>query len=233
MAKGPRVLPKAFLKRGAQVLSSLVILAIAYFGLAGRFDMSRGQLYFGLYLLLLLVNMSLFWKYAPRIFQTRSQIKGNSTLWDKLFMIAYTLAGLGIFVAAGYEAGRTGTYSLGFEWAIFGVIIFALGAALTDWAMIVNEWFEPASRLQRERKQRVVSDGPYAIIRHPGYAGMMLLNGSAPFILGSMYALFPALVSVLALIARTRLEDRLLGEGLPGYRAYARKTRYRLLPGIW
>jgi protein-S-isoprenylcysteine O-methyltransferase Ste14 len=79
----------------------------------------------------------------------------------------------------------------------------------------------------------VVTRGPYAVIRHPGYVGGGLWILAAPLIVGSAYGLIPVAIVIVALVVRTSLEDKTLHRELPGYADYAARVRYRLLPGIW
>ncbi|MGC9326128.1 MAG: methyltransferase family protein, partial [Candidatus Hinthialibacter sp.] len=88
-------------------------------------------------------------------------------------------------------------------------------------------------RIQTDRGHVVVQDGPYAYIRHPGYASAIFLMISLAFCLGSLYALIPAAGVLAAIIVRTSLEDAVLHNELPGYKEYAEKVRWKLLRGIW
>jgi protein-S-isoprenylcysteine O-methyltransferase Ste14 len=99
--------------------------------------------------------------------------------------------------------------------------------------MVENEFFETTVRIQKEGNHKVVITGPYAIVRHPGYAGMILFYGCTPFIIGSLYGLIPAILLAVAFVFRTYFEDRMLYEELPGYKEYTKKVMYRLVPFIW
>ncbi|MGZ6317543.1 MAG: methyltransferase family protein, partial [Anaerolineales bacterium] len=83
------------------------------------------------------------------------------------------------------------------------------------------------------RGQTVCKNGPYRYVRHPGYVGGFLFAASMGLLLGSWWASIPQVIAALMLIWRTSLEDKTLQAELPGYREYARETRYRLLPGLW
>jgi protein-S-isoprenylcysteine O-methyltransferase Ste14 len=100
--------------------------------------------------------------------------------------------------------------------------------------MLVNPHFEKTVRIQRDRSHKVIDAGPYRIVRHPGYAcvipGFVLCP---PLVLGSWWSFVPALAAVIVLVIRTALEDRTLRNELPGYKEYAQRVRYRLLPGVW
>ncbi len=107
------------------------------------------------------------------------------------------------------------------------------GALLGLWAALKNPFFSSVVRLQTDRGQIVVASGPYRVIRHPGYAGTVAFNLFTPLVLGSSWALVPAGLIVFLTLLRTRLEDRMLREKLAGYRDYAARTRYRVVPGLW
>ena len=79
----------------------------------------------------------------------------------------------------------------------------------------------------------VETSGPYHIVRHPAYTGMILFELAMSTMLASWGAILAGGVCALLLILRTILEDRTLQKELDGYRDYARQVRYRLLPGIW
>jgi protein-S-isoprenylcysteine O-methyltransferase Ste14 len=99
--------------------------------------------------------------------------------------------------------------------------------------MLTNHYFSTFVRIQADRGHQVVSGGPYAFVRHPGYVGIIATTLAVPLVLGSAWAFLPALVSALLLGVRTALEDRTLQKELPGYDEYAARVRFRLLPLIW
>jgi protein-S-isoprenylcysteine O-methyltransferase Ste14 len=88
-------------------------------------------------------------------------------------------------------------------------------------------------RIQAERGHEVCDTGPYRYVRHPGYAGNLCAVPGGALLLGSVWALIPAAVAVVIAVVRTALEDAALREGLPGYRDYTRRVRYRLIPGLY
>jgi protein-S-isoprenylcysteine O-methyltransferase Ste14 len=111
--------------------------------------------------------------------------------------------------------------------------VFSAALAFQASAMIVNPFFSPVIRLQRERNHRIITRGPYRLLRHPGYLGMVVAIPASALALGSWLALLPGLAFSVVIIRRTACEDQFLRVSLPGYTDYSGKVRYRLLPGIW
>lgn len=224
---------KSAARRAAQVLGGLLLMMVVFFISAGRTDLPRAWVFFSLYFVSLLLNMVIFLKFNPEILRARSEIRGKMKWWDKLFAMFYTIFILTMFIICGLDVGRFNISSTGVEFFAVGIIIFIMGWVFVVWSMVENKFFETTVRIQNEKDQRVVSTGPYAIVRHPGYVGMILFYGCAPFIIGSLYGLIPALLLASAFIFRTHFEDETLYEELPGYEEYTRKVKYRLFPFIW
>lgn len=100
-------------------------------------------------------------------------------------------------------------------------------------AMRTNRFFSAVVRIQKDRGHHVVSSGPYARIRHPGYAGMITAIPFSALALGSWLGVALALVYSGLIIRRVMFEDTFLQANLPGYQAYAARVPYRLIPGAW
>ena len=139
------------------------------------------------------------------------------------------------WIVAGLDRGR-------FHWSDnvalwlqgLGLLAVAASYALVLWAMVVNRFFSSVVRIQRDRGQVVVTRGPYAFIRHPGYlAGILFVVASGPALGSWLSAALLIVPTVPFLFYRAVLEDRLLQAELAGYRDYAQHVRWRLLPGIW
>jgi protein-S-isoprenylcysteine O-methyltransferase Ste14 len=114
--------------------------------------------------------------------------------------------------------------------ALTGIV---LGYGFSSWALIENRFFSGTVRIQTERGHHVVSTGPYRIVRHPGYTGGLFGYFLIPLLLDSLWAWIPTILLGIIMVIRTALEDKTLLDELPGYREFAQKTKYRLLPGIW
>jgi protein-S-isoprenylcysteine O-methyltransferase Ste14 len=99
--------------------------------------------------------------------------------------------------------------------------------------MLSNKFFSSVVRIQKDRGHTVVAGGPYRFIRHPGYTGMSAFTLATPLILNLLWALVPAAATAALTLLRTLLEDRTLHNELDGYSDYARRVRYKLMPGFW
>lgn len=135
-------------------------------------------------------------------------------------------------VVAGFDF-RFGWSAVPLPVIILAYIGVIPGLILPYWAMLVNKFLVPTVRLQEERDQYVVQDGPYRFVRHPMYTGVVLTFLTMPLALGSWWAFIPGGIALLAIIVRTALEDKTLQNELPGYVSYTKSTRYRLIPGVW
>lgn len=139
-----------------------------------------------------------------------------------------------MLIVAALDAGRyhwSDTVPLPLQ--VAGMAAFAAGLSFSAWALIVNRFFSPVVRLQSERGHHVVTTGPYAWVRHPGYAGGFFGWTGLTLGLGSWLALLPLLPMYALMVRRILIEDRFLHENLEGYRDYAARVRYRLWPGVW
>jgi len=153
--------------------------------------------------------------------------------WDKILAPLLGIGSILVLLVAGLDRsyGWSSPFSLIVNiLALTGIVI---GYAFSSWALVANRFFSGTVRIQTERGHHVVSSGPYRLIRHPGYAGGLLGYVLIPVLLDSLWAFIPAGLLAAVMVVRTALEDRTLQAELPGYAAYAQKTRCRLIPGVW
>ena len=169
----------------------------------------------------------------PIIYRARSRFQPGTKSWDKALLAVMLPAMVAILPVAALDAGRFGWSRVSPGLVILGYAAVLLGVALTGWAQAVNPYFEPGVRIQSERHQHVIDTGPYRFVRHPGYVAALLLFYGMALALGSYWALAPAALATALLIVRTAWEDRLLQAELDGYRDYANRVRWRLIPGLW
>jgi protein-S-isoprenylcysteine O-methyltransferase Ste14 len=112
-----------------------------------------------------------------------------------------------------------------------GLLVAATG--IGSWAMVENEHFEQFVRIQTDRNHRVVTTGPYRIVRHPGYVAFILSTLAGPLMFGSVWSIVPTCLLIILFVWRTSREDATLQKELDGYTRYTERTRYRLIPFVW
>lgn len=200
---------------------------------SGSMHWQRAWLYIALYVCTIVLGEIVVSLKSPRILKERSQPHQNTKAFDKIIMPLIMLTFFLFPVVAGLDAIRFGWSHLGWSAFLAGLPLYLMGAVLVPWTMIVNPHLEKTVRIQDDRGHLVVNSGPYAIIRHPMYAGIILQSLTAPLLLGSLWSYLPVAATICLFVVRTALEDRTLRNELPGYAEYAMSTRFRLLPGIW
>jgi protein-S-isoprenylcysteine O-methyltransferase Ste14 len=170
----------------------------------------------------------------PDLVAERQKPPADAKRWDKPLVAVIGVVGpLALVVVCGLDRRFRWSPPLPDWWIGAGLVLVATGGLLTDWAMSVNRFFSALVRIQRDRGHRVVEAGPYRLVRHPGYLGSIVHMPGAALALGSLWALSVVAVITALTLVRTGLEDRTLRTELEGYDAYARRVRYRLVPGIW
>jgi protein-S-isoprenylcysteine O-methyltransferase Ste14 len=153
--------------------------------------------------------------------------------WDRWILAANMLLTTGLFIMIGLDAGRFGWSRIPGLIRITGGVLILLSFALTLWASRTNTFMSSQVRIQSERGHQVISSGPYAVIRHPMYAGMCMLDLGMPLLLNSWYGLAVSFFMIMLVILRVALEEKTLNLELPGYSDYCSHVRFRLIPGIW
>jgi len=214
------------------VVTILFLLAIIFFP-AGTLNWPEAWLLLIFYFFV--VGGCLIWlkKNDPELLKERRSTRKDVKGWDKKIILAYTITLIIMLALAGLDAVR-------FRWSQMPLMLKALGflgfipaATLGLWAFRQNTYLAQYVRIQKDRGHRVITTGPYEYVRHPMYVGVILFILCSPLALGSLYSFIPALIIVILFIIRTSLEDKTLQEELEGYQEYAKRVRYKLIPGIW
>ncbi len=163
-----------------------------------------------------------------------SMKKANVERWDRVLVpLIGILFPMATIIVAGLDRrfGWSPAIPLWVQLSSLGLML--LGALIAHRAVLANRFFSAVVRIQKERGHVVVTDGPYRFVRHPGYAGGLLFNFFMAPALGSLWALIAAAATIALTVIRTSLEDKTLHLKLEGYAGYAKRTRWRLIPGIW
>lgn len=218
---------------GIQVAVMILIQAAVLFLAAGRLDWTMGWAYTGLLVLNQLATALALIPTHPELLAERARNEGPRDLDRVLAAIMFLYGPLVILIVAGldHRFGWSPALSPGVQ--VGGLIVALLGSLWTIWAMAANRHFYGVFHIEREQGHTVATAGPYRVIRHPGYLGAIAFVLGVPIALGSLWALIPAVLVVVAIVIRTALEDRALRTGLDGYEAYCRQTGFRLVPGVW
>lgn len=209
----------------------LLFLAVALFMPAG-IGWIEGWVFLFVFVLQIVAAAVYLWYKNPEIYVARRAIHRGTKRWDKALLVPLLPSLAAIFPVAGLDR-RYHWSSVPLGLLVLGCALLSLGMFVSTWVEAVNKFAEPGVRIQAERGQRVIDTGPYGIVRHPMYAASFLLFAGIALALGSYWALIPAAVASLVLVVRTVLEDRTLQNELDGYKEYAARVRYRLVPGLW
>jgi protein-S-isoprenylcysteine O-methyltransferase Ste14 len=153
--------------------------------------------------------------------------------WDRVFMRVVMIVFIGWIVLIGLDARRFAWSHVPVWVQVIGAILIPLGMFLVAQVFRFNTFAAPQVRIQTARAQHVITDGPYRIVRHPMYAASILYLLGVPLLLGSWWGVAVVPLMVAGLVPRVVGEERMLRRELAGYDAYAKRVRYRLLPGIW
>ena len=169
------------------------------------------------------------------ILQDRIYPGSGTKKWDYVIVYAFFIPlSYVVPLIAALDGGRyhwTGNFPL---WVtILAFIVIFLGYTLLILSLRKNPFFSNTVRIQTERGHYVIDKGPYAFIRHPGYAGLIISSFAIAIELNSLWALIPAVLYTIVLIIRTILEDVTLQKELPGYSDYTARVKYRLIPRVW
>lgn len=218
----------------ANLIAVSILISVAIFVVAGRWDWIRGWGFIIVMTVGGLANVLALRIRSPDLLRRRATYGPGTKGWDRACLRLFFWSYLILLLVGALDGGR-------FQWSAMpvwlwpvGAAMHAAGQALVTWSMLANPFFETTVRIQSDRDQRVIDTGPYRVVRHPGYVGIIIgyLLG-APLMLGSWWALLPALVATAVFVVRTGLEDDMLQAELDGYAAYAGRVRFRLLPGVW
>lgn len=191
-----------------------------------------------IYVCLFIAGMGIFknsfFLWNPDLAWRRIPIGGSGTkTWDWVWLVAFGANIFAILFCAVESHTRVADLRpLDFSW-LAGLAVFVSGWMLLTWSSFWNPFFEATVRIQTELGHRVMDKGPYSVVRHPGYVGLMATFLSTPLLLPSSGIVALSLSGAVLFVIRTALEDRTLQAELPGYAEYATRVRFHLIPGVW
>jgi protein-S-isoprenylcysteine O-methyltransferase Ste14 len=211
------------------------VLGAFLFVPAGRIDWLNGWIY--LVELFVLGSAVTLWlaRHNPGLLRERMRapVQRGQKSWDRALMMLFMPLYFVGLVVAGYDGAHTLVAPMPLALQILGAVLVALFMAGCWWTFRENSFAAPVVRIQAERGHHVIDTGPYALVRHPMYASAVLFFAGTPLLLQSWLSLLvaPLLTAILAI--RSVKEEATLAQDLPGYDAYRRRVRWRLVPYLW
>ncbi len=220
---------KLFTQALIKFFSGLILVGLLLFLPAGTFKYKEGWLLIGILFVPMFIAGLVMMKKSPELLKKRLSAKEEQT--EQKEVIA--LSGL-MFLAAFITAElsfRFGWLRLPFAVSIIGAVIFLVSYAL--YAEVLRENAYLSRTIEVQEGQKVVDTGLYGIVRHPMYAVTVFLFLSMPLVLGSLISFLIMLFYIPIIVKRIKNEEEVLKEGLPGYKEYMEKIKYRLVPFVW
>jgi protein-S-isoprenylcysteine O-methyltransferase Ste14 len=216
------------------MLTAVVLAFAAVFVPAGSWRFWPGWAFLAAFLVPVVSTFIYFYLHDPEFLERRLRTdekeKEQKLLlkWGKpLYIVAFLLPGFDF--RFGWSRSLVGAVPLWLTALSLGMVVGSM--ALFFWVFIVNRF---ASRtVQVEEGQRVIATGPYGVVRHPLYAGAVVMAIFTPTALGSFVAWPVFLLLIPLYVLRLLNEEEVLRRELPGYSEYCLRTRYRLIPFVW
>lgn len=223
----------------SKLIGSLIYLSffpVILFFLAGDWQWTEGWIFSAVFCALCFVTLIYLYFKDPALLKERfgSPIQEGQKPWDRVVISLFLLEFLVWFAIMPLDARRFGWSSAFPGWAkVVGAILLVLSSVILFEALNENTFAAPVVKMQKERGQKVVSTGLYAIVRHPMYAGATLLFISAPLLLNSLCGLLIGVILIVTIAIRSIGEEAMLKEELEGYSDYMKKVRWRLIPFVF
>ncbi len=225
MADVPALGRKAVLYFAAALAVTFLVLFVP----AGTTDYWQAWLFIAVLFIPVALVCAYFLEKDPAFLERRLKLKEKEKQQRAIIRASQVILLIAILVP-GLDR-RFGWSAVPSELVIFADLVFVLGYFLTF--LVFKENSFAARTVEVFKGQKLVSTGPYAVVRHPMYFAQLLIYLSIPIALGSYWA-FPLFLAMpVILVLRIQNEEQVLLRGLPGYKAYQKKTPYRLIPYVW
>lgn len=226
----PNVKSKTFeIALAIRFISVFPVLGLMFFLPAWTFNYWQAWVYIFIVAVPAVFLGMYLYKHDRALLERRMRMKEKLQEQKLIVAISFPLF-LAAFIIPGFDF-RFGWSQIPVAAVVVSEVLVLAGYLIVALVFKANSY---TSRIiEVEKGQKVITTGPYSIVRHPMYLGVLIFYIFSPLALGSWWAVIPALFIIPVIIARIKGEEKELLENLTGYRDYAMKTRYRLLPGLW
>ncbi|RNC67351.1 MAG: isoprenylcysteine carboxylmethyltransferase family protein [Desulfuromonadales bacterium] len=218
------------------VVSNVAVFGVSLFLPAGTLDWWRAWVFLGVVFVGAVASTAALYRVDVALLQERFKppVQKGQPLADKILVLLLVATFIGLIVFIPLDLFRLHLMTRpGTAVSSAGLVLFAVGWWIVTLAMLENPFAVSVVRLQEERGQRVIDSGVYRVVRHPMYAGALLLMVGMALWLESYAAAVLAIIPVGTLVLRIRIEEEFLRQKLKGYDEYTKRVRYRLIPFLW
>ena len=215
-----------------RLLQLVVFLGVVLFAPAWTINYWQAWVYLAVFAGASALITAYLWKYDPKLLERRVNAgpAAEKEKSQKLILVRAFPAFYGEMILPSIDH-RFGWSHVPIMFTIAGDILVLLGFLVVF--LVFKENTFTSATIPVDPAQRVISTGPYAIIRHPMYAGVLVMLFGTPIALGSWWGMLMAIPLVFVLVLRILGEEKFLRHGLPGYADYCRRVKFRLAPLIW
>ena len=213
----------------SRLLGGAVFFLLIFLLPAGTWNYWQAWMYMGVLIIPMFFVLAYFMKRDPGLLERRMKMREERGQQRRIIGVSVLFFILG-YILPGFDI-RYGWSDMPAWVSIAAAVVMFLSYLLVFRTMQVNSYLSRV--IEVDEKQKVVDTDVYGIVRHPMYVGMIALYVVSPVVLGSWWAVIPALVIIPVIVARILDEEIALEKELPGYVEYKRKVRYRLIPFVW
>ena len=196
---------------------------------AGTWNYPQGWLLIGILFVPMFVAGLVMMRRNPELLKKRLSVREEQTEQRRVILFSGIMF-LMAFIAAGLSF-RHGWLMLPVPVSLIAAIVFLAAYAL--YAEVLRENTYLSRTVEVQENQKVIDTGLYGLVRHPMYMATVFLFLAMPLVLGSVISFLIMLAYIPIITKRIRNEEQVLAEGLPGYREYMEKVKYRLVPFVW
>jgi len=224
-----RITPALLIGAALRILIAVPVMALVIVFPSGSWGYWQGWMYLLTIFIPMLFILGYLLKHDPALLERRMRMRERETAQKRIIKLSYIYF-LVAFILPGLDVR--------FGWSLVPSIVCIIADLFVFTGYLVffrvlkaNSYLSRVVEVASD--QKVISSGPYALVRHPMYAGIIIMYVSSPLALGSYWSLLPAALIIPLLVARFLNEEQVLLRDLPGYGNYIQKVKYRLLPGVW